>query len=149
MEINSTLLTGMLFQRRLERRRPVGLEQVKRESPYLTRRASSKRRQRKNGNETIATTNVNNEKCTSFMLRTKTVARVMLWLSVATGLALATDVSWSEQPASTNFNGWEYIEYPGIRLSPELAKSNAWVNLRIANSSVGLFMGVTSFGEPV
>jgi len=75
--------------------------------------------------------------------------RGMLWLSVATGLALATDVSWSEQPASTNFNGWEYIEYPGIRLSPELAKSNAWVNLRIANSSVGLFMGVTSFGEPV
>ena len=97
----------------------------------------------------FATTDVNNEKCTSFMLKTKTVARGMLWLSVATGLALATDVSWSEQPASTNFNGWEYIEYPGIRLSPELAKSNAWVNLRIANSSVGLFMGVTSFGEPV
>ncbi len=97
----------------------------------------------------FAATDVNNEKCISFTIKTATVARVILWLSVATGDALAKDPLPSEQPASTNFNRWEYIEYPGIRLSPELAKSNAWVNLPIANSGAGLFMGVTGFGEPV
>jgi hypothetical protein len=93
------------------------------------------------------TTDGHKEKCTSFALKTKTVARVVFWVSVATGHALAKDPSPSAQLASTNINRWEYIEYPGFRLSPELANSNAWVNLRIANSSAGLFMGATSFGK--
>ena len=79
------------------------------------------------------------------MTKSNTLASLLLWALLSSANVLAKDVI--RPPASTNLNHWESIDYPGIRLAPELADSNAWVNVRIGNSSIGLFMGVTSYGE--
>src|SRR6266536_5512692 len=148
MEIISTLLTGIrFFTGDLGRRRRAAWNKLKAKA-----RTSLAGRVLRQGNARMktkqySTTDENKGKCISLKLTTKTIVRVILWLSIATDHALAKSPLPSEQTASTNLNRWESIDYPGIRLSPESGRSNAWVSVRIVNSSIGPFMGVTSSGE--
>src|SRR6266536_4600649 len=148
MEIISTLLTGIrFFTGDLGRRRRAAWNKLKAKA-----RTSLAGRVLRQGNARMktkqySTTDGNQEKCILLKLTTKTAVRVILWLSIATDHTLAKNPRPSEQTASTNLNRWESIDYPSIRLSPDSGRSNSWVSVRIVNSSIGPFMGVTSSGE--